>query len=337
MAMRYIFSMTEVLAPIDVPVLLRGEPGVGKRDIAKMIHDKSARQGRPFHRMDCFRSESASMETELFGESKAASRGFPGKIECAQGGTLYISEVGNLSKDLQTRLLRIYRPDPSLRKEPVLQHEQGGCRYGVRLIVGTSRDLETDVALGLMQEDFYFFIQGVSLHIPPLRESKQDLPFLAQWILTSLTTNLGRHAGSITEEALKLLHMYHWPGNSRELRDVLQRAVLLASDGIIQPRHLSLPQSQGHPHYEMPPETSLGQSISQYFTEKTRQLSGGTEGRNGITLTNRRTVYHEVIREVEKSMIASAVKLSAGNKLKAARMLGITRTTIRKKLMEYGL
>jgi DNA-binding NtrC family response regulator len=328
MSLKQIMTVIPILGESNVPVLLRGAPGAGKCEIAVKIHQSGPRHQNPFITLNCIPGEAARLDLELFGtESSPDGRGYPGRLARAQSGTLYLNEVGNLPLDTQSRLLQVLL---AKRLPDGLNHP-----LDVRLMAGSHKDLETEVEMGRLREDFYYYLHRVTLFIPPVRESRDSLRELIYFLLKDMVKK--DHRIEVSEEAMTLLCSYSWPGNLRELMTVLQRAVTLSSGSVIRKEHVSIPSPTVSPQ-DIPDKAgadaaSIGHSVASFFCEKTRHLY-----ENGvITLQKRSTVYSEAIAEVEKSMIQSAIRLAAGNKLKAAKLLGITRTTIRKKMVEYGL
>ncbi len=325
--MKELTTMIQILGPSDVPVLLRGEPGVGKREAARRIHEAGARRDGLFVSVDGSLPEEEILECQLFGcsEGVRGHRAHPGKLEQAQGGTLYLPNVGGLPFRIQQRLWGAFSERRTIRT--------GGTEsvsLNVRLISGSDKDLDTEVEMGRFCDDFHFHLQKVTLHIPPLRERKGALPRLAADLLSEIGRERGERPKVLTEEGVRLLRTHSWPGNLRELREVLEKAVLRAPDELLRLEDILLPEMSEGEGKEI--GASLGETVERFFWDRVRGVSI-----QRTAFLPHWNLYHEVIREVERSMIASAIKIAAGNKLRAARILGITRTTFRKKMVEYGL
>ncbi len=236
LAMRSIFGVLEFIAPSDATVLLTGETGTGKDVLARSIAQRSRRKDRPFVVVDCGAMKWSLAESELFGHERGAFTGADaarkGAFELADKGTVFLDEIGELPLDVQPKLLRVIetRSFQRVGSSKVLTSD-------VRVIAATKRDLESDVAEGRFREDLYFRLAVVPVHVPPLRERREDVPLLARRLLATLAP--GRSLEP-TEEAWALLMAHEWPGNVRELRNVLERAVLLSQEGTIAASTLGL-------------------------------------------------------------------------------------------------
>src|SRR5262245_44821186 len=232
-------------AQVRSTVLITGETGTGKEMIARAIHQQSPEFNRPFQVIDCTTVPDGMMESELFGHVRGAFTGAiaekPGLIELANGGSVFLDEIGELPLLLQAKLLRVLEES---EVRPV-----GGTRVrrvDMRFIAATNRNLEARVREGTFRKDLYYRLAVVSIRVPPLRERREDIPVIARYLLSQLARSMGKAQCHFDEEAVESLVSYSWPGNGRELRNVVERMVMLATDGIIRARDVrnSLPQNQ---------------------------------------------------------------------------------------------
>ncbi|MFA6899697.1 MAG: sigma-54 dependent transcriptional regulator [Desulfurivibrionaceae bacterium] len=294
-------------ARYDTTVLITGESGTGKELVARGIHRKSGRAGKPFLAINCGGMPESLLESELFGYVKGAFTGAEknrnGIFQEADGGTLFLDEIGELPLDAQVKLLRVLqerevRPVGGLRTTPV----------DVRVLAATSRDLEEEVKAGRFREDLFYRLNVIRLHVPPLRERLEDLPLLCIDLLNRIAIKLGREPCDLPPASLGILLRHHWPGNVRELENALERAAVLAEGNMILPEHL--------------PEN----------------LAGLAESRQPNIATALATFsLKEGQRELEKVLIARALAATGGNKTKAGHMLEISYPSLLSKMKEYGL
>jgi DNA-binding NtrC family response regulator len=283
------------------PVLILGESGTGKELVARSIHYSGPYHDKPFIPVDCGSLVPTLIESELFGYVRGAFTGAvrtkEGLLSIADGGTVFLDEVAELSIDLQAKLLRAIqekeiRPVGSTKRLPI----------NVRILAATNRDLEKAVADGAFRRDLYFRLNVLTLKIPPLRERKQDIPLLVEHFLERLARTTGAQR-SISDEALKTLMAYEWPGNVRELENCLDRACALSSGPVLQVADLPSPIQNSQ--LNVPPEVAQGPKIMP-------------------------------IAEIERTAILRAIDQLKGDKLAAARLLGIGKTTLYRKLKEYS-
>lgn len=291
------------IADSDVPVLITGESGTGKEVAARMVHQFSRRIEKPFVAVNCAALSPQLLEAELFGYRKGAFTGatadHEGLFEQADKGILFLDEIGATNMDFQIKLLRVIE-DGEVRKV-------GGVKsrsVDVRIVAATNARLDRSIAAGTFRRDLYFRLNVVPIEIPALRERREDIPVLAHYFLTGLQREYSRKIRGISKPALKRLEEYSWPGNVRELRNAMERAVLLGDRDMIRPRDLP---------------------------DKIRDW-GMREVRTGL-----REKLTDTLRETQKSMIQRALEQSGGNKAKAARELGIKRTTLLAKMARLGL
>ena len=242
--MQEVYKTIGRIAGTDVTVLLRGESGTGKEVVARAIHHYSRRAGKPFVAVSCAAIPATLLESELFGHERGAFTDAHqrrlGRFELAQGGTMYLDEVGDLGPELQPKLLRVLQ-------ERQLERVGGGeaIPVDVRVVAATNRDLETLIRDGRFREDLYYRLNVVTLTLPPLRERIEDVPFLVDHFLGKYGAELGERA--IATEALDRLMGYGWPGNVRELENVIQHAMVMAGGGVILPEHLPIAPGSGPP------------------------------------------------------------------------------------------
>ncbi|MFN3921163.1 MAG: sigma-54 interaction domain-containing protein [Caldimicrobium sp.] len=313
-----ILGALEEVAQTKAPVLLIGESGTGKELLARYIHQKSPRREGPFIAINCAALPDTLLESELFGYEKGAFSGATfrkkGKIELAHQGTLFLDEIGELSLNLQSKLLRVLQEGEVDRL--------GGyhpIKVDFRLISATNRDIEKDVAENKFRSDLFYRINVITVKIPPLRERKEDVKFLAKYFLEKFSKEYGKNFKGFTDAAEKFLTKYPFPGNVRELKNMIERAVITCHREYIDVKYLTNPFEESFSkeplveHWERVPES--GREI-------------------GIEFDN---IFTEIrsLEEMEREAILKALKLTKGNKSRAAELLGITVRTLRNKLNEY--
>lgn len=301
-------KLISLVAPTDMTVLLLGESGTGKEVAARRIHELSKRTEASFVAVDCGALPQELAASELFGHVKGAFTGAitakKGYFELANGGTLFLDELGNLSYENQVKLLRVlqervFKPVGGERDIPV----------DVRVVVATNENLTEALNKGDFREDVFYRINEFSIELAPLRERKEDLPAFLAFFLMEANAYLDKSIVGFSKEALALMNQYTWPGNFRELKNVIRRAVLLAEKDTIE-------------------RTVLPNEL---FEDNTKQSTGGSgETRNTLILK-------EVVEDAEKNAIIRALETVGNNKSKCAEVLGIERKTLYNKLNAYGL
>lgn len=305
--MQKLYRMIAKVALSTLPVLITGESGTGKELVARAIHFSGPFRERPFIPVDCGSLVPTLIESELFGHVKGAftgaNRAKQGLLSIAEGGTVLLDEVGELPLDLQTKLLRALqekeiRPVGSTRQLPI----------NVRILAASHRDLEAAVRQGSFRKDLYFRLNVVNLRIPPLRERKQDVKVLVEHFLQRLSRTTGTEY-EISPEAVAAIMAYDWPGNVRELENCLERAAALSSSSTLQ-------------YADLPPQVQAAQPPR---ASSRRGVAAGATSREVII----------PIAELEKQAIYHAIEQLNGDKLLAAKMLGIGKTTLYRKLKEY--
>jgi DNA-binding NtrC family response regulator len=354
--------LIERVAKSNISIILVGETGVGKEVIARQIHQLSERSGAPFVSINCAAMDAIALEAELFGQEAPASPGGgegavetrTGMLEAAQGGTILLDEVGEMPEALQATLLR------ALEESKVTPLGGGQARsINVRVIAATSRDLETAVARGQFRQDLYFRLNGITLHIPPLRERTEELAPLATEFLRRAANEL--HPGtepSISPEAMALLRSYWWPGNIRELRNVMERAAMLAHGGVVKREHLAIEKmgatlaqkhdggngaGRGEGAWANPSmgQVSIGEGESEgepggedYGGELGGEGVAEGEGSGGEGIS---PVLKDELQRLERHRIMEALQRFGGNQTRAARYLGMARNTLMSRMDAYGI
>jgi two-component system response regulator HydG len=305
--------MTKLLARIqrvgtsEATVLLRGESGTGKEVIARLLHGASSRAGRPFVVVDCSAIPEGLVESELFGHARGAFTGAVdrriGRFVAADGGTLFLDEIGELPPLAQAKLLRALQ-----EREVAPVGEAKSVRVDIRVIAATHRDLEAMVSAGTFREDLYYRLAVVPIEVPPLRERASDIPALARWFLEAANVR-NRRTVSIEDAALHALSAYEFPGNVRELENLVERLVVTDDDGVISLDDLPAKTRSVRPVSTSPaPSVGLGEGVS----------------------------LERALRDTEDRLIDEALKQAGGNKARAAQLLGINRTTLIEKLKRRG-
>ena len=262
-SMRKLFDLIEKVAPTDVTVLVTGESGTGKEKISRIIHERSIRNKGPFVVVDCGSTPAGLLESELFGHVKGsfthAVKDKRGLIEEADGGTLLLDEIGNISQDMQTRLLRFLQ-ERTIRRIGDTREMSVDCR----VLAATNADLQAMVREGTFREDLYFRLKVITMVVPPLRERKEDIPTLATRFAEGFAKEHGLTDGvKITEPAMRRMVEYVWPGNVRELKHVIEAAVVLSADGVLKPEDLQL-----EPSTSVSEEADSGTAVSLEESER---------------------------------------------------------------------
>ncbi|HOJ98320.1 MAG TPA: sigma-54 dependent transcriptional regulator [Termitinemataceae bacterium] len=318
-AMKTLRALIDKVAPTDSTVLITGESGTGKEVVARSIHRLSKRSDGPFVPINLGGIPENLLESELFGYEKGAFTGAEGRkvglFELASGGTLFLDEIGDMPLHLQVKLLRVLQDRKLIRL--------GGSRpipIDVRIIAATNKNLEEAVREGRFREDLYYRLAVIRLHIPPLREQKEDIPVLAQRFTERFARELGRYPRRLSAEVLQFLDRYPFPGNVRELENAIERAVILSEGEEIKIEDFSF----AGPWQASPPAFS-GMGTPAAVGEPPRNPSGlsGFEGRS--------------LQELEREAIRLALLRNGGHREKTAQELGITRRTLLNKIREYGL
>ncbi len=301
-AMKSIFSLVDKVADSDATVLLRGETGTGKEIIARAIHKQSPRRDKPFICVDCSAFPESLLESELFGHEKSAFTGAGsrvlGRFELADKGTLFLDEVGEIIPKVQVKLLRFLQNREFERL--------GGAktiRSDVRVIAATNRDLSKAINEKVFRTDLYYRLNVVPIFIPPLRRRKEDIPLFVDHFIRKYSIRMGKKVERMSKEALDLLINYSWPGNIRELENIIERAIIISGEKIVVPEHL--------------PREIFGVS-PQIETGSMPKVKGS-------------------LWDMEKDLIQRALEGAGWNQTKAAQYLGISRDNLRYRMKKYGI
>jgi two-component system response regulator AtoC len=313
--MRELYELLEVVAPSPFNVLLLGETGVGKDLFAEALHSRSQRSEKPLLRLNCAALPESILEGELFGFEKGAFTGAhaakPGLFEAADGGTVFLDEIGDLPLATQAKILRVLENGEVMRLGSTRT-----TRIDVRFVGATHRDLQALCREKAFRSDVYFRLSGVVVTIPPLRERPDDLTELARHFTREAALRLGRTSVVLTPAALEQLRARSWPGNIRELRNVIDRAVLLAKGGIVDVVDLGVGD-------DVTPRPSAAGAAQVPIAAEPPPPEAGD--------------FRDTMRRLEKQKILDALDSCAGNQSRAARMLGIPRRTFVKRLDSYGI
>lgn len=303
--MQEIFRLIEMVAPSTASVLITGASGTGKELVARTIHELSSRKDRPFVAINCAAIPETLMESEIFGHEKGAFTGAlerrTGCFELAEGGTLLLDEIGEMPVGTQAKLLRVLE-DRKLRR----LGSKVETRVDVRVLAATNKVPDEAVARGELRSDLYYRLNVFNIHMPPLREHKEDIGGLVELLLTEMSEKHGRKVGAVSEAVLNQFNSYSWPGNVRELRNTIERAVIVCDSGVIETKHL-------------PP--GFGQAPLRTAANDPDAV------RLGVGTT---------VEEAEKMLILKTLEATSNNKTRAAEILGISLKTLHNKLKEYG-
>ncbi len=310
-AMQQVFSRMERIVNTDSTILILGESGTGKELVAKAIHFNGPRKEKPFVAINCGAIPAELLESELFGHVRGAFTGAvadkPGKFEVASGGSILLDEIGTMPLHLQMKLLRVLQ-----EQEVERVGSTGKTKINIRVLSATNARLEEEVRKGNFREDLYYRLNVIPIHLPPLRERREDIPLLARHFLEGTCRGMNRPLMTLATTALRALEAYDWPGNVREMENVIERTVALTDGEVIERR-------------DLPP-----------------QIGGGEEGGEDLDLLLPRVTeggidMPRLISGVEKRLIREALDLGRGIKARAADLLGINRTTLVEKMKRLGL
>lgn len=297
--MREAVSLAERVSATDANVLITGESGAGKDLLATFIHSKSKRAAQPFVKIDCATLPSELLEAELFGYERGAFTGAvearAGRFEAAQHGSVVLDEIAHLSNDAQAKLLRVIE-----RREFERLGGRKTIKLDARLLALTNVDLDAAVKAGRFREDLFYRLNVINIRVPPLRERKQDVPALIQYFVKQYAAKHARKVDRVSQPALALLKSYDYPGNARELANVIERAVIVAGGRSIEQDDL--------------PAGLSSAVVAQRQRERPRSLA-----------------------EMEASYIAEVLAATRGNKTECARILGISRKNLYEKIARYEL
>lgn len=318
--MQEIFSLIERIASSNVSVLITGESGTGKELAARALHELSGRKNKPFVAVNCAAIPETLIESEIFGHEKGAFTGAverrAGCFELAEEGTLLLDEIGEMPAATQAKLLRVLE-DRRLRR----LGSKAETPVDVRVIAATNKDPEQAVKEGELRGDLYYRLNVFNLQMPPLRSHAEDIPEIAAAMIQEMNTRHGCTVTGLAPDLLSTLTHYSWPGNARELRNTIERAVILAKTGILTSQHL--PPHFGEPGFAPPPHNA--------------HLSGSHATATQVTENNVvRVEVGTTVDEAEKQLILRTLSSTHNNKTRAAEILGISSKTLQNKLKEYA-
>jgi transcriptional regulator with PAS, ATPase and Fis domain len=301
-AVRGLLGLIKKVAPTDSTVLILGESGTGKELIATSIFENSDRKNKPFIKLNCAAIPEELLESELFGHEKGAFTGAtkfkPGKFDMAHQGTIFLDEIGDMPLNLQSKILRVIQEKEFYRV--------GGSRtikVDVRFIASTNQNLEKMVQEGLFREDLYYRLNVFTLHMPPLRERKEDIPLMVDYFLQNLPKKV-----EISSVALQMLMAFPWPGNIRELKNMVESAAVIADDGFIEPAQLP--------------------------AKITGLFNNGESNKISLPVN---LPLDERLNEIEKSMIIEALRKTGGIQVRATELLGINQRSLWHRIKKHGI
>jgi two-component system nitrogen regulation response regulator GlnG len=329
--MQRVFKLIGQLASSDATALITGESGTGKELVARAIYHHSDRSQKPFLAINCAAIPEQLLESELFGHEKGAFTGATaqriGRFEQCHQGTIFLDEIGDMTPATQTKILRVLQSGTFERvggNQPI--------QVDVRVIAATNKPLEQAVAARQFREDLFYRLNVVRLQLPPLRDRPEDVRLLVNYFLKKFARDQDRPPKSVSTGVIKLLEQYHWPGNVRELENVIQRAIVMAKGDAILPG-------------DLPPEINSKGSvpISPSAIPAGPAMAGESAGSEMASVARmlfqwaRKDPKLKVIPSVERELIIQALKETAGNQVHAAKLLGITRATLRKRVEKFGI
>ena len=327
-AMQQVFKMIGRVAPSDAPVMITGESGSGKELVARAVHHHSARSKRDFVAVNCAAIPDTLMESELFGHEKGAFTGAVsqrvGRFEQCHGGTLFLDEIGDLPLPLQGKILRVLQEGEFSRVGSNRVLKSDG-----RIIAATNKSLEEEVAAKRFREDLFYRLNVVRISLPPLRERKEDIRLLAECFLQKVAASKHLPRLQLSEEAVKVMENYPWPGNVRQLENTIHRVSALVTGNVILPRDLPLGRSFG-------PEETGGNAEPLKGAPMSSMLPLSPMSRENLVAALFEIAQDDptlpLLPWLEREFTLRAMELTGGNQLRAAKLLGITRATLRKRL-----
>ncbi len=312
-----VYGVLERVADTPTTVLITGESGTGKELVARALHENSSRKGKPFIKVNCAAIPKELIESELFGYERGAFTGAvgskPGRFELAGGGTLFLDEIGEVPVEMQVKLLRALQESEFERVGGIKT-----IRVDVRLVAATNRDLKKLIAAGNFREDLFYRLNVVPIRLPALRERTGDIPLLVEHFLGKFNERLKKHVSGVEDDALEILKAHPWPGNIRELENVIERAVLFCDGPKL--RAQDLPHEvRGAPPPSMPP-------VSDAELQAALANEGGLKEHVKVAMSR-----------LERELVSRALTQTGGNVTHAARLLKISRKGLQLKMKELGL
>jgi nitrogen regulation protein NR(I) len=329
-SMQRVFKLIGQLAASDATALITGESGTGKELVARAIYHHSERNGKPFLAINCAAIPEQLLESELFGHERGAFTGAAnqriGRFEQCHQGTIFLDEIGDMTPATQTKILRVLQSGTFERvggNQPI--------QVNVRVIAATNKPLEQAVAARQFREDLFYRLNVVRIQLPPLRERPEDIRLLVNYFLKKFARDQKHPPKSIASSTVKMLEKFHWPGNVRELENAIQRAVVVAKGDVILPG-------------DLPPEIADPGSAGTTASPSTSAMAVGESGTTELAMLAR-TLFRwarqdpklKIIPTIERELIIHALQETKGNQVHAAKLLGITRATLRKRVEKFGI
>ncbi len=326
--MQQVFKMIGRVSHSDAPVMITGESGSGKELVARAIHHYSNRSIQPFIAINCAAIPENLLESELFGHEKGAFTGASsqriGRFEQSNSGTLFLDEIGDMPLAVQSKILRVLQEGEFSRV--------GGnatIKTDVRIIAATNKTLEQEVAKKLFREDLFYRLNVVRIHLPPLRQRREDVRLLAEYFLKKIATQKHLPQLKLSEEGVKLMEDYPWPGNVRELENTIQRACVLATSDVLLPKDIPLGVAT-----QRSDDESENQTVAVSTNSGRPTLETAVEILLDAASADRSL---QLLPWLEREFTLFAMKRTKGNQVKAAKLLGVTRATLRKRIERYGI
>jgi len=313
-----LYNVLERVADTPTTVLITGESGTGKELVARALHDHSSRKDKPFIKVNCAAIPKELIESELFGYERGAFTGAvgskPGRFELANGGTLFLDEIGEIPVEMQVKLLRALQESEFERVGGIKT-----MRVDVRLVAATNRDLKKLIANGSFREDLFYRLNVVPMRLPALRERASDIPILVEHFLTKFNDRLKKHVNGVEPDAMDVLCNYSWPGNIRELENVVERAVLFCDTSKVRSE-------------DLPPEVRGGPAVPISSPPPDANLEAALAGEGGL-----KEHVKVAMSKLERELVSRALGQTNGNVTHAARLLKISRKGLQLKMKELGL
>jgi two-component system, NtrC family, response regulator HydG len=342
--MHEVMSRLRDLAPTDVTVLIQGETGTGKELIAKAIHNNSPRKNKAFVAMNCTALNENLLDDELFGHEPGSFTGGDrlrkGRFEHANGGTIFLDEVGDMPLTLQAKLLRVLE-----NKEVVRIGSNEPIKVNVRVLSATNRDLEAAVAAGTFRQDLYYRLKVITIRLPALRERREDIPLLCDHFIRGFNKDYHKHVARVAEPVRKLMNAYDWPGNVRELRNNVESMVVQDHDGVLglddlqegdTLRRVQLPEANSSS-----PASLIGRpllEVERFYVQQALEKTGGNrEEASRLLGIGERTLYRIIQDWKLQDKISAAVKQASGNLTQAATALGMKQPVLERKMKKWGM
>ncbi|MGA1839430.1 MAG: sigma-54-dependent transcriptional regulator [bacterium] len=325
-----IYKMIGQVAQSDAPVLIQGESGTGKELIARAIYHHSLRKNKPFLAVNCAAIPEQLLESELFGHEKGSFTGAlskkTGKFEQCHGGTIFLDEIGDMSLSAQSKVLRVLQ-------DQVFERVGGqeSIRVDVRVIAATNKSLVQAVKDGLFRVDLFYRLKVISFYIPSLRDRPEDIPLLADYFLLKYRHKLKKPINGISHQAMMILSQYHWPGNIRELENVIQSAIVLCKGDVVLPEHLPMGDMALSSKQRISASAADVEDFATMFEEIIRPIM------DQVSKSNDENWAAQLTDGMEKALLKLTLQRVNGNQVKASKLLGISRNTLRSKIEKFGL